>query len=273
MTHDDHRRMQAEVLSAVVDLLRRDSRVLGVSMGGSCATGKNDAFSDLDVACWLRDEAKTGRAELYEQVATLFPLLCKLWLYDRHALFQFDNGVRLDLDFNRPSDVGHSHRRPAQILFDPDEVLARGFDAAAENPLPTPAKHFPTDLALVEWFLWMFRQVYCWTKRSQQHGPGWFGKLHGAIDSLDQIRKSLIEMRLAIEGQWDHLDRIDPELARRLAGTFPSFEPAAVLAATRSLLPICEDVCVAYCSKVKVVFPGEKFEALKRLLDEFDGLT
>jgi hypothetical protein len=272
MTHDDHRKMQAATLSAVVDLLRKDNRVLGVSLGGSCTTGRNDAFSDIDVRCWLRDEARTGRAELYEQVADLLPLLCKLWVYDRHALFLFETGVRLDLDFYRASEVGLGDRT-ARILLDPDGALARQFKAAPENPPPTPARHFPSELALVEWFLWMFRQVYCWTKRSQQRGPGWFGKLHGAIDSLDQVRKSLVEMRLVVEGRQDYLDRVDPILAQRLAETFPSFDPAAVLAATRSLLPICQDVCVAYCSKVGASFPKAKFDKLGKLLDGFDALT
>jgi len=79
-------------------------------------------------------------------------------------------------------------------------------------------------------------------------------------------------MRLVVEGRWDHLDRVDADLARRLASTFPGFEPAAVLAATRSLLAICQEVCVAYCTKVRVEFPTGKFQVLKQLLAAFDEL-
>lgn len=272
MTHEDGRRMQAEALSAVLDILQRDQRVLGVSLGGSCATGRNDVFSDLDAACWLRDEARTGRSELYERVTDQFPLLCKLWLYDRHALYLFANGVRLDLDFNRPSDLNRGHRRLDRILFDPDGVLSRNLTCVPENLLPTPAQYFPSELALVEWFLWMFRQAYGWAKRSQQRGPGWYGKLHGAIDSLDQMRQKLVDMRLVIEGRGDQLDQIDPQLIEQLADTYPNFEPVAVLAATRLLLPICVKLCTAYCTKVGVIFPEAKFETLTALLHEFDRL-
>ena len=65
MNHDGHRRRQQEVLRAVVALCREDAQVLGVTVAGSYARGENDAFSDLDMECYLVDEARTGVAELH----------------------------------------------------------------------------------------------------------------------------------------------------------------------------------------------------------------
>jgi len=71
--------------------------VLGLVFAGSYARGDHDASSDLDAACYLRDEERTGRQQLYERVAEIAPTLWHLWIYDMHALHLFENGVRLDI--------------------------------------------------------------------------------------------------------------------------------------------------------------------------------
>ena len=105
MNHAEHRKRQSEVLEQTLTILQGDRRVLGIVMAGSYARGQHDAFSDLDVGCYLRDTDRTGRQELYDRVAEIAPLLCQLLVYDLHALYLFENGVRLDLDFYRPSDI------------------------------------------------------------------------------------------------------------------------------------------------------------------------
>ena len=99
MNHDEHRRLQQEILDGVWSILKNDPQVLGLVLAGSYARGVHDAFSDLDVACYLRDEERTGRQELYDRVASIAPTLWHLWVFDMHALYLFENGVRLDLDF------------------------------------------------------------------------------------------------------------------------------------------------------------------------------
>src|SRR4051812_43186037 len=102
MEHEIHRQRQKAVLSEMLKVLENDPRVLGVIAVGSYTAGTIDAFSDIDIVCFLRDEARTGREELYRKVGSLKPLLCQLWLWDIHALYLFDDGVRLDLDFKAP---------------------------------------------------------------------------------------------------------------------------------------------------------------------------
>ena len=77
MTHAEHKQRQDEVLERVLGLLTADPHVLGIFYSGSVARGTHDAFSDLDVGCYLRDEDRTGREELYEAIGTIAPVLCR----------------------------------------------------------------------------------------------------------------------------------------------------------------------------------------------------
>src|SRR5919198_1832471 len=118
--HADHRRRQEEVLQRLLALLAADPRVLGAAAGGSYARGGNDAFSDLDLWCVLRDEERTGREELHRRVSTLAPTLSVLYLYDRNGLYLYENGVRLEVDYLGPSAVATRDSAQAKILLDPD---------------------------------------------------------------------------------------------------------------------------------------------------------
>ncbi len=150
-------------------ILKNDPHVLGLVFAGSYARGDHDAFSDLDVTCYLRDEERTGRQQLHERVAEIAPTLSHLWVYDLHALYLFENGVRLDLDLCRPSDISHQSEvyANAVIEYDPDGVLQKSI---VKSSMPQAAEHpkwfGPGDVAMLDWYFWMFRQVVCWAKRA-----------------------------------------------------------------------------------------------------------
>ena len=272
MDHDEHCARQEAVLQDVLAFLQEDPHVLGVLVRGSYVKGQNDAFSDIDMDCYLRDEARSGREELYEGIGRIRPLLCKLWLYGRNALYLYDDGVRLDLDFHPPSRLAKGSRLDATILHDPDGRLAAELGTSSFVP-PAPTEYFPDEAAMVDWFFWMFRQAYCWAKRAAQGGrKGRYDGLNGAIESLRQVRDKLVEIRRWMEGRWEPLDRIDPAMADRLADTFPSFDTADVLKATRLLLAEFARVCSDYCTRVGIAYPEGKALTLQSLLDEFDIL-
>ena len=107
MEHDQHRKYQQEIIRQVMTILKNDEHVLGCVFAGSLARGEQDAFSDLDLACFLRDEERTGREEIFDQVGRIAPTLWQLYIYDVHALYLFENGVRLDLDFCKPSNLSN----------------------------------------------------------------------------------------------------------------------------------------------------------------------
>lgn len=276
MTHESCRVGQAELLDRLTTILRSDERVLGIVLAGSCARGENDAFSDIDVGCYLRGEALPGREELFHRVAELAPLLCSLWIYDRHALYLFENGLRLDLDFLPLSELpkaSHAYS-DARILHDPEGLLARslperGDMRAAEHP-----KWFePGDPTFLDWFFWMFRQVVCWSKRAAQGGERAYTKMSNAVDSLAEVRTRLAEMRLWTLGSRDYLGRADPLCARSLAATFPHLDPPEILSCALRLLDEYERIGPEYCLKAGAEFPGRKARVVRELIAEFDRLV
>src|SRR5258707_7770 len=114
------------------------------------------------------------------------------------------------------------------------------------------------DSAYVGWFLWMFRQIYAWTKRGAQGGERGFDKLAAAADSLRGVRASLVEMRLWTLDRGDYLARLDPDMAARLSDTHTRLVPTELLTATLTLLTEYERVCPLYCSKSGVAYPAER---------------
>lgn len=275
MSHSKHRELQAEVLRETFSILQDDDRVLGIAMGGSHARRQHDAFSDLDMRCYLRDEDRTGRGELYSRVAEISPLLCKLWIYDLHALYLFENGVRLDLDFCRPSDILRVSEvyTDLEIIYDPDRVLSHslprsGRVKAAEHP-----KCFePGDPAMIDWFFWMFRQIVCWAKRGAQRDYRSYNKLADAMDSLAEVRTRLIEMRLWISGTQDYLSRVDPEFAQRISQTYPHLNAAEIVESAKLLLKEYEYVCPAYCQETGAMYPAHKVVIMHDLIGEFEQI-
>jgi hypothetical protein len=52
----------------------------------------------LDITCFLRDEERSTQPEIHAGVAKIAPTLSVLYLYDKHGLYLFGTGARLDLD-------------------------------------------------------------------------------------------------------------------------------------------------------------------------------
>jgi hypothetical protein len=261
-------------------VLAADAHVLGLAAGGSYARGTNDGFSDLDLHCYLRDEERTGREAIHKRLSALAPTLSVLDLYDRQGLYLFEDGVRLDLSYEPPSAVPlHFHRARSgarwPVLLDPEGILARAYGRDSEHA-PEHCAHprwwQAGDPAYVTWFLWMFRQIYGWTKRGAQGGERALSKLFSAADSVHQVRTSLAEMRLWTLNQPFNLAAADPELAGDLARTYPHLVPDELLGATRALLAAYERICPDYCAKAGVHYPADKIGALHQVLDEFDRL-
>jgi len=272
MTHTDHIARQQSVLERLFDILMQDPNVIGISATGSYAHGANDAFSDLDIGCYLRDEARSARAEIHERVGDIAPLLCKLWLYDLHGLYLYDNGVRLDLDYYEPSHLQRADLTIERILYDPQGILARTKPTAAPPELPVDPYWESQEGNMLDWLFWMYRQVYCWARRGAQGGPKAFDKLSNCMGSLAQIRDTLVRMRLWTQDACYYVDRADADFARRIAATYPHLEADEVLAATRLLLAEYEAVGPDYCRKRGRSFPTGKVATMWRLFDEWDEL-
>ena len=275
MNHDQHRKCQQDIIDQVLTILKHDEHVLGCVFAGSYARGEQDAFSDLDLACYLRDEERTGREEIFEQVGRIAPTLWHLWIYDVHGLYLFENGVRLDLDICKPSDLVNLSEvyTDTVIAYDPDNVLSQLMPRTYRSqPAEHPKWFEPGDPDMIDWFFWMFRQVVCWAKRSAQDDHRAYDKLTNAITSLAEVRTRLVEIRLWTLGFKDYLALLDPDLALHIARTYPHFEANEVIDCAKLLLTAYETVCPAYCQKAKVIYPERKVKIMHQLIDEFEQL-
>ena len=266
---------QDDVFHIAMQILTSSDHVLGVVAIGSYARDEQDVFSDIDLLCFLRDENRVGWKDLYDQIRALYPILWHGWLYDQNALFLFDNGARLDVDFCRPSDIRKINEIPSEkkLLFDPHDVLHEiVLVDKGTKKADHPAWFEIGDPSFVHWFFWMFRQVVCWAKRSQQGSQSSYDKLANAIDSLTQIRTRLIEMRLWTLEEWNYLKVADAKFAVQLEKTFPHFDPQEVIECAHGLLAAYEYACPLYCEKAGSVYPAEKVSMLKALLVAFEQI-
>jgi lincosamide nucleotidyltransferase B/F len=96
--------LQQEMITRFREACRADERVSGALMFGSFATGEADAFSDIEFAVFIRDDAFEGfdgRAWLdaVSPVAAYFPDD-----FGHHTAL-FENGVRGEFHFTRASEV------------------------------------------------------------------------------------------------------------------------------------------------------------------------
>lgn len=64
MSHQQHRERQQQILNTVLNILRNNPQVLGVIQTGSLFTGDHDAFSDIDVDCYMVSENGEGVQEI-----------------------------------------------------------------------------------------------------------------------------------------------------------------------------------------------------------------
>jgi predicted nucleotidyltransferase len=272
MDHDELKRRQKEILDRALKVLKNSNQVLGVIITGSYAHGHEDGFSDIDMKCYLNNEERIGMDILFNKVSEIALVLSKLFVYDKNALILFENGVRLDLDFCKPSEIAPEDKNKAKILYDPRGILEKGLGSKFSAILSS-IKWDGKDGSLVDWFFWMFRQVYCWTKRAAQNDKRSFDKLNSAISSLNSIRDKLIEIRIWTIGKSGYLKEIDPDFAARLTNTYPRFNSSELLQATKLLLEEYKKIISVYCNKIGVIYPSEKIKTMEKLFSEFDQLS
>lgn len=247
--------------------------VEGIFLVGSHAVDQNTAFSDVDLCLLFETDEREELQQIHDAISKLLPTMSTLFLFDKEGLYLFENGVRLDVSFIKPSEFADWTLKKCKILKDRSGVIsekvAETKDKVASASKP---KWNPSEGEFIDWFFWMFRQIYCWTKQAEQNPEKRFNKLYSSLSSLQSVRDKLLEMRIYINGSWDYLNNIDPELAGKLQGTFTSMDSKEILKATRDLLEIYVEVGREYCKKTSSEFPEEKFEKMRELFNLFDAL-
>jgi predicted nucleotidyltransferase len=264
--------LQKETVEKVVAILQQYSSVIAVYLTGSMADNTNTPFSDIDMVAIFDTDDRVGREDIFREVERLYTLMSSLWVYDVDGLFLYENGIRLDLSLVKPSEFQKWSIKNVKILFDKQSVVANRLKSPGSGDKVIKPKWNNDEGVFLDWFFWMFRQVYCWTKQSELKKEKRFNKLYNAQTSLASIREKIIEMALFVYGKWEYMSVFDSKLTCQLEETFTSLEEQKILIATRKLLDIYAEVANLYCSKTGDIFPREKIEKMKTMFDDFDLL-
>lgn len=268
--HDRQRRLQERMVVTVGDLLARLVPDAAFALLGSMVVGRNDAYSDIDLRVVFPDDRRAGAEALRAAVRASETCLAHLWVYDRHALYLFASGVRLDLDLLGPADqTAGAPVGPIRVLRDPAGILAAG----AEGPRPPVAHppHFGPSRDYLEWFFWMFRQTAGWALGATRGDGRSFDKLAAAIDSLAQARAGLVAMWQWVRQQEGYLGALDPAFAAALARTYPRCAAAEVVACNRALFGLFGRLAPEYAARAGVEIPAGDLAALAGILTAMEG--
>lgn len=105
---------------------RADPRVVAAFLGGSYATGKADAHSDLDLYLVTTDEAYaafiTAKRDFIRQLGA--PLFLEDWGKAHCCFFILDDGTEGELWIGRAGSFAHIHGGPYLVLVDKQALLA-----------------------------------------------------------------------------------------------------------------------------------------------------
>lgn len=263
--------VQHQTIDMLVGLLSTYPEVECAFLMGSHAKGEASAYSDIDVAVVFTEKTRPKRQEIFEGIAVLHPVLSWLWLFDQQGLFLYENGVRLDVDFLMREELETWNLAGTKIIYGSSTWYQQKaqHDSNITEPVEKP-KWTDDNGDMIDWFFWMFRQVYCWTLRGESNFERRFEKLNSALASLQTTRDKLLDMVVYLNGVWDYLNNIDKKLADELASTYSDMDTNNIKDSTRRLFEVFVVVGKRYCERVGKTFPAEKVITMRNLFDEFD---
>ena len=189
------------------------------------------------------------------------------------GLFLFENGMRLDVTFIKPFEFKEWTLNKVKVIQDISGKVKSKY-AQTKNILEKQSKPKWNDAegAYLDWFFWMFRQIYCYIMQAELKPYKRFDKLDSAQSSIKSVRDKLINMIVYLYGKKEYIDSIDKNMSSELEKTYTSLNTQEMLLATRKLAEIYEVLGKEYADKNKLIFPGNKLITMKQLFDEFDQL-
>ena len=114
------------ILDRFVSVCQADARVVAAFLGGSYATGKADAHSDLDLYLVTTDEDYTAflaaKEDFIRQLGA--PLFLEDWGNSHCCFFTLAGGTEGELWIGRAGRFAHIHGGPYLVLLDKQALLA-----------------------------------------------------------------------------------------------------------------------------------------------------
>ena len=243
-----------------------DNRVVAAFLGGSLASGKADAYSDLDIYAITTDDAYD---DFVGQRRAFLRLLGQPVFLEDYNVFGFDmvwftfaDGVEGELAFARESSFEHIHGGPYEVLVDKKGLLA--------------GKTFPLYQPSEEDQLRTLRQAIYWFWEHLSH---FITGMHRkqpwtAYGSLDEARMKVLKLvRLAHDftteqSAYSGIEQVVPkEEMLPLEATCCTLEPHAMLEAALVLVRVYRQVARELAAQHGIEYPTALESVILRRLD------
>jgi lincosamide nucleotidyltransferase len=265
--------LQQVMITRFRETCRADERVAGALMFGSFATGEADAFSDIEFAVFIRDDAFEGfdqRAWLdaVSPVAAYFPDD-----FGHHTAL-FENGVRGEFHFLRASEVsvvagwrgsGWFPSLDAAVLLDRTGELSRHASALVGGP---PARG---GAALVEGLALNLLNLTLFGANLLNRGE--FARAWALLSAVHVNLLKLVRLREGSTEHWPTPSRsLEGDLSaaayERYVTCTAGAQPGALCEAYRESWRWGRELFEAVAGPLNVVLPATVIARVEKLLDE-----
>lgn len=241
-----------QFLQRLIEILRTDTRIVGVAIGGSYLTNSIDAFSDLDLVIAIEpneySSVMTSRKPIAASLGTLLAaftgehvgeprlLIC---LYDKPLL-------HVDLKFVCLEDVAERIEEPV-ILWEREGRFTKALEHGKPE-FPSPNQQWIEE----RFWIWVH---YVLTKIGR-------GELFEAIESLSFLRQNVLgPLALYRSGGCPSgvrkIETIAPEFAMELRRTVAGYDAADCLRALRVSIGLYRSLC-PHASGIEIEWKAER---------------
>ena len=240
-------------------------RIVAAFLEGSIATGKADAYSDIDLCLIAEDDAYD--AVLAERAAIIRklgdPILLESFGNESITFFILRDGTEGELSFGRESGLREVVHGPYRTLLDRKGILE---GAEVGSPEPDPTEQAEELRRILYWF---------WHDLSHFTAALGRGHLWWAAGQLETLRRYCVNLARieggagAQEEPYEKLDRAisNTELST-LRSTFPPIEHGPMLQAGLRLLTFYRERAPRVAREHGLVYPVELERLMSGRLDE-----
>ncbi len=239
-----------------------DDRVLAAFVGGSFATGRVDAFSDLDLYVLIRPDAYDDFLATHRAFFAGFATPVFLEHFDGFGfdmlVFILEDGVQGELGLARPERFRHIHGGPHRVLVDKAGLLD-GVTFPWQQPGEDEQRRF-----LWQEMAWFWRDLSLYAV-AVGRGQPWTAA--GCLESMRRRCLNLFrldrEFTVWADG-YEKLERAVPAaVLAPLERSFAAFTPGAMAAAADSLIHAYRHVAPDLARRHGFAYP-EALEAVAR---------
>lgn len=263
---------QLETIDQITSILKKYKSVTAVALMGSHSKNTQTAFSDIDFLVVFENDERKNLKKIFDEAKSIKPTLSTLYqLYDKESLILYEDGVRLDLTLEKRTDFNKWVLEPVKILFDTEGIFEKMLKKSqGKRKKVDKVSWNKIHGSFVDWFFWMFRQIYCYACQSELVKSKSFEKKMLAVESMQITRNKLLDTLYFLNGERDYLVNIDKKLNNQFLQTFQCNSVKEIKEVVRVMVDLYENIIGKYCKKEKIHFPDKKVNQIKNLFSEFD---